>query len=1139
MSGVSSYRPDVVVLGMKSCGKTVFLSVLGMKLRLSFHGRLSTPFGFNVTSCDEVTEQAIIAAKRCLLNNKWPDATPHKQMTPLKFNVSTGNRDVFQLTSMDISGESFLRAFGGGHSSSPQLRAGGRKSQAGGEDDALLGNLDESNQQKTPDAEPSSEDEALRDAVRNAKVVCFFINTALPEGRFADLDERDREKVQSFQTVVDIIQKAFKSSEFGDLPRKSLVVLTQTHLHANEIDSVGAISYLGERICNGYAADLCGELHRYNVPVVAVSSVNETSYEGRNDSVPDRFESDGLLGFLLTVSGMVVPDDPLATVNDLYQEWYRARGRYLQSIRSHVLGRLESACRYRDACSAFVSGASDYVSLAKNLAASRGRADAPVEVDADECLASTLAAEELRKATDEGRKCVEENLIWDDALRKAAIRRYKRDEVSPKEIEKEVVAGFKNRNPDKDELPHMMIYGFEESGEWNHAWISGNVKDYLNKLKRDVGGLLSVGNSVCRAVDEMEPETEKTTGSDFTASRRLAEMKLSSLENELAAFCREWRIDGNSGINEIDELIRAPEEQKKRIDEMVVRHDKALKEAELRQARLAEQERRRRIRRRIVLSVLAAAGLGAAGLGAAWGICDGDNKRNAGEIRRAVAAHGDLDRAEDVYRSMRSIPWLRIDRDDHLCPGFSKRLAMTRKIKAACGEADGLRGKCHEAGEWLDGLDLTIALPEQVKEAMRLCRAADDGARKSFELRWDVVCKELTDPSADLAARLESVENAARDVKVALAAVENAKPVYDEALRSRKFSALIGEIDKRLDSVDGRIETTLKAPDSEVGEADAGEVLLELDRVAEKLVEAEKLSRKIEERQNVKSRQTRLEGLRARPEELRRKKFLDLVASLEQECRRGNAGLMRELLVEAQSCASGVEEINLLKRWRAELHGLEVDEILRPVKVACDSNRLVTAWNRLDDASKSAVLIPGGREKVDKIRAELAGKTTPARCQLILKEAGKCANAIAKAPHFEGGDVDNVWKCQIYLSNARDLCKRLPGDGNTDEAKRKIEVQADAVESRLPVIVQLECKTADGTPVDIKPAGSPTALLPHAEGVSPESKRECVFYRALSQPQNGESRFVRVLSDGRERVLAIPLFGLKPGINRVVRDLEK
>ena len=118
-------NPDVVVVGMPSCGKTVFFTVLGKKFTNLVDGRRSAPLGFRMSTCDQSTSDVVDAAYDRLRAGSWPETTKEGQIMPLRWDVLTGKRRVFKLYSMDIAGETFKRTFGIGDRKNTS--AGGRK----------------------------------------------------------------------------------------------------------------------------------------------------------------------------------------------------------------------------------------------------------------------------------------------------------------------------------------------------------------------------------------------------------------------------------------------------------------------------------------------------------------------------------------------------------------------------------------------------------------------------------------------------------------------------------------------------------------------------------------------------------------------------------------------------------------------------------------------------------------------------------------------------------------------------------------------------------------------------------------------------------------------------------------------------
>ena len=197
--------PEVVILGIQSSGKTVCLSVLGRKYMIAGGSDRAEALGFRMEPINTVTRNVVIDACQKLEIREWPEPTKESDPTKLSWNVYTGRRHVFSLETMDCSGEDIRKAFAPGND-------GGMVA------DVLLG---------TSETQAESRQREIRTAVFRAGLVCLFINVG------TSCDEAVREeKRRNFAETVKIFWSLL--NDHPDIAKKSLVVLTQTHLLREE-----------------------------------------------------------------------------------------------------------------------------------------------------------------------------------------------------------------------------------------------------------------------------------------------------------------------------------------------------------------------------------------------------------------------------------------------------------------------------------------------------------------------------------------------------------------------------------------------------------------------------------------------------------------------------------------------------------------------------------------------------------------------------------------------------------------------------------------------------------------------------------------------------------------------------------------
>ena len=344
--------PKVFILGVQRSGKTVFLSVLGMKFMLVEYGGIAAPLGFRLEPQDEDTVNLVRKKYAELQQGHWPGSTSERDMTRLRWTVYTGGRPIFDLATMDCSGEQIRKAFAvsaGGWGDSPSV------SDSDTVADALL---------SSGGAESGVGEfrvEEIREAVKEASLVCLFVNAADYPAGAAGAALR-----KNFEDTVDTFWRLLKQDT--DLANKSLLVLTQTHLVRETIENMGGPSLY---LCARGAQHLQQEVERCKIPVICVSAVNELNSE---NAVPETIESDGLFGFLLTVGGIVAGEnDKLYTLKERYQEFLRRRNEFARqlTVRAVLPSRFPALKEFVVAAEAFREGCLEYVRDPANMSQQR------------------------------------------------------------------------------------------------------------------------------------------------------------------------------------------------------------------------------------------------------------------------------------------------------------------------------------------------------------------------------------------------------------------------------------------------------------------------------------------------------------------------------------------------------------------------------------------------------------------------------------------------------------------------------------------------------------------------------------------------------------------------------------------------
>ena len=556
MSG-ESFKPDVVVVGMPSCGKTVFLTVLGKKFTNLVGGRRVAPLGFRMSTCDRETATVVNVAYDRLSRGMWPEATKAGQIMPLRWEVFTGRRRIFELFSMDIAGETFRRAFGdvddaggGGGGGKNQGKAGKTKDADAG-DELYRGDSADDRPADSPmtgDVPMTDEEQAvdrLKNAIATAKVVCFMVNVALPDRHGGKtLDDAGEKKLLRFREAVTNMYLALRDKP--DLCGKSMIVLSQTHLHEGEIERIGGpVMYLGE-VCGGEAAELSNLARERDIPVMAVSAINEK--RDANDlpafGSPGEIPSSGLFGFLLMVSGMSARGDGIAKVMDAYLAYRRERVEYLKSPDQCVIARLRQARRLHKASMEYVDACMGYLDDTDNLVEKRGGASLGAG-DMRMYRLCTKEDQEIKSAT--GTEYLVRDESWDCVLRGvAASERLGRPVPGSDAIYHEVLQRMLGAFPGNDgnAANEEFVYGFGEdeslygSGPSAYArWMTASLDEYRESLAGDVADLARLHGEAANSVVSL---SDHAGGSTFGYALACAKKVIDLLREKIDQFKREW-----------------------------------------------------------------------------------------------------------------------------------------------------------------------------------------------------------------------------------------------------------------------------------------------------------------------------------------------------------------------------------------------------------------------------------------------------------------------------------------------------------------------------------------------------------------------------------------------------------------------
>lgn len=830
--------PDVVVLGLPSCGKTVFLSVLGLKYALKTEA--DSALGFSMDA-DGDTRKIVKESADKIRNGEWPPATEVGLLIPMLWNVRTGDRNIFQLMSMDVSGESVRQTFGGKGNAMPQR--GGRDtplfpvSQNGGADNSVV---------------------KLRNAVDSAKVVCFLINIALPEK--SDRDSKGKAKWEKFSEAVRLVNDMLEN--LPGLAKKLIVVLTQAHRYFDKIRLNGADSYLND-MEDVKMAGLHRKIRNNRIPVVAVSAVNEDITRGSGENVVSGVESykdiksDGLFPFLLMVAGRVA-GGALENVRKLYETYLHARTEYWQKIYRPIHLRLDLARKYRDSGDAFKEECGRYVTP-ENLGG---------DSDIYACKLSTLEEDEVRRAGEEGARRAKIDEVWEEEFRTAVVRNWVTGEqVDLHEIEASVQkrvaevlkkeAGELGRSA--PQVKQETIYGFDEldivdeAGQKKYpyvSWLQENLKEYGDLFKADREALESLRGEMECSVDDIEPSLGEQ---GFSGKVDAAKKRVGKLREKIARFLDNWKIHDDSARARFQCHNEAVDKCENRISSMERRNKEAVEA--LRKAREREAARMRWMWTGIALGAVVMTLL----LFRWFAV-----HRNSTVLPALEKAVDECDfaAAKARWHEMFHWPWLFVNRDDIVGRDFLDRLEEAVKYRSAYEQLRKLKSDIDSYKEFESRLPARLGS----------FAAADSACAKALEayaaVPAGIAFAEVRSPDVDVKARRARIDEARKLFETANTHVGRARSDWNERCRQEKVKGEVRKFQDEVRECEGRMEGL----SSEIGQMDGS---CETDVIERKRTEMGQLARRLGVLERFPHQDAegaeKIKGLKQKGEELRRR----------------------------------------------------------------------------------------------------------------------------------------------------------------------------------------------------------------------------------------------------------------------------
>ena len=1117
-------NPEVVVLGMPSCGKTVFLSVLGKKFTDVVDGRRAAPLGFRLSTCDVETAEVVNSAYDRLREGKWPSATNIGQTMPLRWELFTGRRRIFELFSMDIAGETFKEAFGIKDGASAQKRQEQAPKKVDSDDDDLFRGNEEgaSSSSDTGDRQEIGDAaQRLKNAVNSAKIVCFLINVSLPEniGR-AGMSSFDATRLARFRSAVVNMYLLLKKNR--GLRSRSVIVLTQAHSHQAEIDRAGGPGmFLGD-LCGGEAVELCNLAKDSNIPVIAVSAVNER--EG-DDSIPEikspsDIPSDGLFGFLLLVAGMAGGDKDLSSLKDSYVSYQRARVNYLQSPCRDVASRFELAKEYKAAADVFVDGCCKYLDDSANFTGVGGGTASTLAL----YRRCTLDDPEVKAA----RECeyLTRDAIWDGVLRQAAIiERRSGSAIKTRDVYVNVKDAMAEALPGRT-ASEEFIFGFDEDelasggiASTNDAWIRHCMDIYAQMLDDGLNAL----SGICEKIDLRLKHLKASIGTDeFIQRRNKAFAECKKFLDAYKAFMERWQCGGDSCPDEALDMKERCNCAYDAISKAQADHDLAVK------AKVENERRRRAARTRNVIIFMATFFIVAVA-GVLSFFKYSLEKRNCEISQRIEGAlsSSDYGLAEHLYGTIKEVRWLLVHRERYLCDGFESRLAGAKSLGSQLAEVSSKK-------EELQGLRNAIASSgdedaDALKEVLSVC---DGAMQKCNDLDMHSPAEDVLKCEIELAPRMEAAEACHSELGDAIKIARDFKNTTDARLARLAFNSGLAESKSVFEKCAERAEAILanetldvKAASKALEESMAAAGMIgklvpvdgdDADRKEELLLKAETLCVKLDasiakqvEAERMDSFKKSFAALESAESEVRGciDKLAEGAQGIDVDALSAKISELSPLLAKAVSEAGNdekdkekvraydgvVERLQAdlketVARRRASVFGGQVSEI----------GRLLSAYdldgaNKALDAALSSSESDSEREQINSLRRTFEDNAN-AICESRISDISVSVKSLSERASAYNLDVKWLADRCLDVSKEIDDLKAFADKwlGASSGGAGNLAERIASLRSALPIVVIINGVSAKGERIDVQP-GQPSRQLKVVGGIYEGTHKRCVY----------------------------------------------
>ena len=468
--------------------------------------------------------------------------------------------------------------------------------------------------------------------------------------------------------------------------------------------------------------------------------------------------------------------------------------------------------------------------------------------------------------------------------------------------------------------------------------------------------------------------------------------------------------------------------------------------------------------------------LGGAAVFVARRSMDEHNKGVVRQIHDAIS-RSDYAGAGQLYNSLSSARWLRIDRDQYLCADFASRLAGARRLHGVHAEIRLNGVTLKEGRRWFASMK---ALDD--KQLLVAKRKCDEALHAIETANLDVTADDVFGDRSAFTARAGDAASLKEKTDEARVAYANVRDEWEKAERKRKSDEAVKAAAVRL----GKIENEIKS----LGISDITNRIGEVSGIIKNVGTA------ITVDDGTKEKLRNIADLVLEKLKEEHKKILD----------KRRAEFARQLDGHCVSTGAFVSS-NLFERAFSELKAAR--------KLVADNKDLANDGDGkkvagIDAAIKSGVVGQCDR-RLDEVKVKVAGMANVYDVGALAREVKACEDV-----------VDSI---------VADCDKWIPGHGDATRIKGEIE----NVRGMLPVVVRIDGVGNDRKPVDVVLEPLPASFpFPVADGRNAGTKRSCVYLHVPQDSMESQSTYyLAVKVGGRRSIVDICPQELKHGTNRL------